>query len=98
MRKWRKNHELLIVNSGSVKKIYNYINSTIRNTHSSIKLLDNINGQLMDDKNAAEAFNAYFSLVLVHNDGNLPPFVLRDIKCKFNDDIDFSLVEKLLRH
>ena len=52
----------------------------------------------MDDKNAAEAFNTYFSSIFVHDDGNLPPFTMRDIKRKFKDDIDFSLVtvEKLL--
>ena len=38
LRKWRKNHEHSIVHSGSVKKVYNYINSKLRNTHSSIKL------------------------------------------------------------
>ena len=52
----------------------------------------------MDDKNVAEAFNAYFSSIFVHDDGNLPSFAMCDIKYKFNDDIDFSLVtvEKLL--
>ena len=63
-----------------------------------ITMLNNINGQLTNNNNAAEAFIAYFSSIFVHDDGNLPPFAMHDIKCKFNDDIDFSLgtIVKLL--
>ena len=62
IRKWRAKNEHNILRYGCAKKMYQNANSKLHTKHLHINLHDE-NGSVMSDKNAAEAFNAYFGSI-----------------------------------
>jgi hypothetical protein len=91
LRKWRTDCEHTVLNSGSVKRLYKYVNGKLHVPRSHVMLLDN-NNDIMSDESAAEAFCKHFGSIYVNDDGNMPNFV-NNVRAAFNDDlIDFSVV------
>jgi hypothetical protein len=91
LRTWRADCERNVLNSGSVKRLYKYVNGMLNVPRTQVMLLDN-NKDIMSDEAAADAFCKHFGSIYVNDNGNMPNFV-NNVRVAFNDNlIDFSVV------